>query len=122
MELNYHFENTLFSGEISEKNGIYCSYYSNKSIKTLETYKNGKLDGLCQTFDLYGNILSEISYKSGKLHGVTKIYHKPKVEGLVTPRLHKLVNYEENVKIKSEKVYFGDGTLFLTYDHDFGNF
>ena len=101
------------------KHGVYETRYTNNKIKSLKTYVNGKLHGLSQNYDVYGNILTEYNYKKGLLHGLTKIYHKPRYETAVEPKLHKVINYKYDVKIGLEKVYLEDGTLFITYDHSF---
>jgi antitoxin component YwqK of YwqJK toxin-antitoxin module len=122
MNSNYHFEDISFSGEIlvtGPKNGVYETRYSNKKIKSLKTYVNGKLHGLCQSYDLYGNLLTESNYKNDMLHGMTKIYHSPKIEGTVEPKIHKVIYYKNNVKTGLEKIYLQDGTLFITYDHSY---
>ena len=111
----YHIENMNFTGEITDvgpKQGVYKTYYTNKNIKSLQTYVSGKLHGLSQNYDIYGNILSEYSYKNGLLNGTVKIYHNPKTENVVEPRIHKTIVYQNDVKIGLEKIYLEDGTLW----------
>jgi antitoxin component YwqK of YwqJK toxin-antitoxin module len=103
--MNYHPENIEYTGVLHEKDGVYKTHYTNGAIKSLKSYKAGKLHGLCQTYDLYGNILAEFSYKEGMLHGYVKIYHTPKYTCTVQPRLHKIIAYENNVKIGLERVF-----------------
>jgi antitoxin component YwqK of YwqJK toxin-antitoxin module len=125
---SYHIENMNFTGEITDigpKEGVYKTYYTNKNIKSLESYVNGKLHGLSQNYDIYGNILSEYPYKDGLLNGTVKIYHNPKIDTYITirePKIHKTIVYQNNVKIGLEKIYLEDGTLFITYDHSFVHF
>jgi len=117
--MNYHPENIEYTGVLHEKDGVYKTHYTNGAVKTLKSYKKGKLHGLCQTYDMYGNILSESSYKNNLLHGYVKIYYTPKLQTAVQPRLHKIITYENNIKVGIERVFCEDGTPFIFYDYDY---
>jgi antitoxin component YwqK of YwqJK toxin-antitoxin module len=119
---SYHPEDMNYTGNITEKHGVYTTKYTNGNIKSLCTYEHGKLHGLSQSYDLYGNIISESVYKNGSLNGLCKIYFKTKTESVIEPKIYKTIIYKDNVKIGLEKVYLEDGTLFITYDHSFGEF
>jgi antitoxin component YwqK of YwqJK toxin-antitoxin module len=118
MNSSYHVEDISFTGELCEKHGVYETYYSNKNIKSLQSYVSGKLHGLTQHYDFYGNIQSEYFYKDGLLNGIVKIYHKPKIDNQIMgyePRIHKTIIYQNDVKIGLEKVYLEDGTLLTSF-------
>ena len=60
-----------------EKDGEWIAYHpGGRTPAVITRYKNGKLNGLMETFDRRGNILSDIEYKDDLKHGKFKVYDK----------------------------------------------
>ena len=58
------------------KNGVYETYYDDSNqLYSVETYKNGQLDGPYQSFYDNGILKEDSNYKNGKLHGSYKLYY-----------------------------------------------
>ncbi len=55
--------------------GPYLSVFSNNRPFVKCNYSNGKLDGLYQEFNKYGELIKECNYSNGKLNGVYREYH-----------------------------------------------
>ena len=47
------------------KNGVVETYYDNGKLWFRENYKDGKLDGLCETWDRDGNLVESTTFKDG---------------------------------------------------------
>jgi antitoxin component YwqK of YwqJK toxin-antitoxin module len=75
--MSYHPEDTQYTDVIYEKEGVYTTHYTNRAIKTLQSYKSGKLHGICLTYDLYGNILTESLFHENMIQKYIKIYYTP---------------------------------------------
>ncbi|MEE9349078.1 MAG: hypothetical protein V3U80_03460 [Flavobacteriaceae bacterium] len=55
-------------------NGKYTSFYENKKPSIEAHYKNGKLDGLYKRYAVLGHVYQELTYSNGTLNGKA-IYH-----------------------------------------------
>jgi len=75
-------------------NGTSKYYYPGGVINSrVVNYKDGLLDGMYQSFNRKGNLVSETNYKGNKKHGYMKIYNK---RGKIISHLI----YKDGVKIK----------------------
>ena len=57
------------------KNGIQITYYKNGSINTKISYKNGKLDGISKKYYPNGVIRRLDRYSNGEVNGISKTYY-----------------------------------------------
>ena len=46
-------------------NGAVETHYGNGQLESRENYKNGKLDGLCETWDRDGYLVESTTFKDG---------------------------------------------------------
>ena len=93
---------SLENYENGDLNGV-CSYYYPGGViaNRIVNYKAGKLNGVYQNFSRKGNLISETNYKLNKKHGDVKTYSK-------RGKLISHLVYKDGVKIKDEinKIYF----------------
>lgn len=60
-----------------QKDGEWKAYHpGGRMPAVISHYKEGELNGLMETFDKRGNIISDIEYKDGLKHGSFKVYDK----------------------------------------------
>lgn len=98
--LSCTFENKF--EEVNPNIKIEKEYHNNGKIHYELTYKYGKLDGISKTWDDTGNIMSEVEYQNGLPHGVWKTYYK---NGM----LKNSINYIKGTKDGSEIWYYDNG-------------
>ena len=51
-------------------------FYSNKQIKQRSHMKGSKLDGICEFYDIDGNLEQRVNFKEGNLDGFLETYIK----------------------------------------------
>lgn len=97
------------------------SVYSNSEIKTVEIYKNGKLDGVSKTFKL-GKLVNETGFRNGLLNGdVISYYSDGSIESKSTYKDGNLIGdtirYYENGNTKSKYKHTKEGLVgeYLEY-------
>lgn len=80
------------SDDDKEEIGEYCDevsierLYNDGTLQSLDSYKNGKLDGESKEWDEYGNLQSVDTYKQGSLHGELKRWSEGKLVRLYNYR------------------------------------
>ena len=68
-------------GYLSNEEIIKRIYYSDDQIKIgIESYKNGKVDGMFYSWDRWGDKQYEIEFKEGKFNGIFKYYRFGELE------------------------------------------
>ena len=85
-------------------NGVSKFYLSDGKIEKQQTYKDGKLDGVSVTYYENGNIKSKENYKQDKLNNVSKYYFE-------NGNIEKEVTYKNNKKNGTSKIYYPNGQL-----------
>jgi len=71
-KLNYEKYNTHI-----QPHGIKITYYPDTKILDIRTtYKNGKIDGLCESWHLSGELFNRCNHKNGKKNGLYEKYYK----------------------------------------------
>ncbi len=83
-------------------------YYPKGIVAEISYFKNGKQEGLTQTFEESGMLLSEIEYHDGMMHGKAIYYEKGKIIVEGNNRGGNKVGewrYYENGELKSTKKY-----------------
>ena len=85
-------------------NGIFNTYYSNNKLESEISYRDGKLDGVFKTFYRDGKLHNEKCYKEGKLDGVFKAYDE---DGSIFFE----ITYKDNKQHGMDKTYYRNGVV-----------
>lgn len=121
-------DSTLASGHIIEKfangqtakhfgvfegkrEGVLTTYYADGQIKFIENYKNNKLNGAVKRWSKEAGhqLLAELSYEAGKLHGVQKKWFS-------TGELHKLMHMKRGKEDGLQQAFRKNGALYANYE------
>ena len=94
------FQNKL--EEIDPNIKIDKEYHNNGKIHYELTYKYGKLDGVSKTWDSSGNLMSEVEYSNGLPNGLWKTYYK-------NGKMKNSINYVRGLKDGYEIWYYDNG-------------
>jgi antitoxin component YwqK of YwqJK toxin-antitoxin module len=85
------------------QDGNTYSWYENGKMKSVKTFKNGKLEGFEKYFYRNGNLMYKYHYKNSKLDGLQREYYK-------SGQLFKEI-YIEDGKLITIKEYYRNGEL-----------
>jgi uncharacterized protein len=121
-----HIDASGYFKDLSGRNGTKKTFFSNETLQKVETFKNGKLEGIYQEYFENGKLFKEGTYENGVLSGKLKIYHlngnikletsysesgKHGIEQLFDDQgiLTQSITYALNKKNGTFKTYFNDG-------------
>jgi hypothetical protein len=84
----------LFKSDFELSNGNYCiyQYYEDETVKSVESYRNNKLDGMSFSYSQDGGLVQAFDYKEGMLSGVGRKYRN----GFV---LYETLFYEDTARV-----------------------
>src|SRR5690606_13227980 len=121
------------------KQGTWVEVHSNRSIKSIEHYKDGELHGMRIVMSDKGQILEQEMYRKGKREGLQRYYNSAGVlireaiyvngekngmewEYYNTPGNHlkQTSLWKDDVKDGASKWYFPEGQISAVYHYDEG--
>ena len=93
-----------------KKEGIQTSYYPDGKLKFYETFSDNRLHGGVKRWTIENGyqLLAELTYKHGKLHGQQKKWYR-------TGELHKVMHLNMGKEDGMQKAFRKNGVLYANY-------